>query len=174
MDTIHLIRQMARYNAWSNEKIYSVCARVTDQERKRDLGAFFGSIHATLNHLLLTDRMWLARMRYVPFSAQSLRDEVTADFDELRRQRIETDAEITAWLANYCEADLDRELTYTSLATGSARSYLLRHVWLHIGNHQTHHRGQITALLQQLGYDYGDVDLLFMPVALASNATEIS
>jgi uncharacterized damage-inducible protein DinB len=163
METIHLLRDMARYNAWSNAKIYAVSATLSDAERKRDLGAFFGSVHGTLNHLLLTDRMWLARMRQMPVAAKTLGDEVAGDFAELQRLRVETDHEITTMLRDYVEADLDMPLTYFSLATGTARRYPLRDAWLHIGNHQTHHRGQITAMLQQLGCDYGDVDLLFMP-----------
>ena len=52
---------MARYNRWMNERLYALCAGLDDDERKRDRGAFFGSIHGTLNHLLWGDRMWLGR-----------------------------------------------------------------------------------------------------------------
>src|SRR5690606_28999913 len=131
--------------------------------RKRDLGVFFGSVHGTLNHLLLTDRLWLARMRGEPLAATSLRDELYADFADLHRERGITDRQIEDWLARCTEAELDADLAYASLQNGSARSYPLRHIWLHIGNHQTHHRGQLTAMIRQLGHDYGDIDLLFMP-----------
>ena len=63
------------------------------------------------------------------------------------------------------EDALDADLHYTS-STGKPRCYPLRHVLLHIWNHQSHHRGQVTAMIQRLGFDYGDIDMLFMPLAL--------
>lgn len=163
MQSIELLQQFARYNVWVNEKIYAVCAGISDAERKRDLGVFFNSIHGTLNHLLLTDRVWLGRLTGTEFLVRSLRDELYADFDTLARERAITDADLTHLFASYVDADLDGDLTYTSVSTGKSRSYPLHHVLLHLCNHQTHHRGQVTAMIQRLGYDYGDIDMLFMP-----------
>ncbi|MDB6062094.1 MAG: damage-inducible protein DinB [Verrucomicrobiaceae bacterium] len=163
MESINLLREFYRYNTLANQHIYAVCATVPDSERKRDLGAFFHSIHGTLNHLLLTDCIWLGRLKAVEFPVRTLRDELHTDFAELAREREKTDGEFDTLLYTYLEADLDCDLTYTSIANGITRSYPPRDVLLHICNHQTHHRGQITALIQQLGFDYGDIDLLFMP-----------
>ena len=89
----------ARYNRWMNEKLYRAAASLSDEARKRDLGAFFKSIHGTLNHLLLADRVWLSRFQGVPapegFMApgiRSLDQELYADFDDLRRERALTDS----------------------------------------------------------------------------------
>lgn len=83
---------MARYNRWMNERLYECCAQLSDAQRKEDVGAFFKSIHSTLNHLLLADRVWLGRFRGEPFPARALNQELYADFDTLRRERRRTDA----------------------------------------------------------------------------------
>src|SRR4029434_3118727 len=93
-------RTMARYNRWMNERLYECCARIPDAERKRDMGAFFKSIHGTLNHLLLADRIWLGRFTGVPFAVTGLDQELYADFAELRRERECTDREIVSWVAS--------------------------------------------------------------------------
>ena len=163
MHALTLVRQMGAYNSWVNRHIYAVCEQIPDVERKLDQGAFFGSIHRTLNHLLLTDRVWIGRLTGQLFPMRTLGDELYADFSELQRQRVVTDRIWEALLNRYAEPDLDGDLHYVS-SRGEPRRYPLSHVLLHIGNHQSHHRGQVTALIQRLGYDYGDIDLLFMPV----------
>src|SRR5262249_50719318 len=92
------LRAMARYNRWMNERLYECCAGLSDAERKADRKAFFGSIHGTLNHLLLGDRLWLGRFLARPYRIGSLADELYADFAELRRERAKTDAEILEWV----------------------------------------------------------------------------
>lgn len=158
--------RFAEYNRWINAHLYGVCAAIPDAERKRDLGAFFHSLHGTLNHLLLADSVWLGRLTAQPFAVATLGDELYADFDELAAQRRCVDARLIEYVAQLPEAALDTEFGYTSIATRSARRYLLADVLLHLFNHQTHHRGQITTLIGQLGYDYGDIDLIFMPGVL--------
>lgn len=164
MESLNLLRHFSSYNTWVNQKLYAVCALIPDAERKRDQGAFFGSIHRTLNHLLLTDRMWLGRFTGVDFPINTLGDELFDDFDLLSSERIITDANLSALFSRYTEADLATDLHYISSA-GQPRCYPLHHVLLHVCNHQTHHRGQVTALIQRLGFNYGDIDMLFMPTA---------
>jgi uncharacterized damage-inducible protein DinB len=163
MKSITLLQDFCRYNSWVNRQLYAVCSSISDSERKRDLGAFFHSIHATLNHLLLTDLVWLGRLKGIEFPVRTLGDELYTDFDELRRERVLTDRELAEIFGNYTDADLNRGLVYTSVSTGKERSYPLHHVLLHLCNHQTHHRGQVTAMIRRLGFDYGDIDMLFMP-----------
>jgi len=81
---------MAAYNRWMNERLYALCAELSDEERKRDLRAFFRSIHGTLNHLLLADRLWLGRFTGELLKIQGLAQELYADFAELRRERART------------------------------------------------------------------------------------
>jgi uncharacterized damage-inducible protein DinB len=78
------VRLFAAYNAWMNDKLYSACATLPDEERKRDRGAFFHSIHGTLNHILLADSVWMGRFEGQPFVFKSLDQELHSSFDELR------------------------------------------------------------------------------------------
>ncbi|MBS2011739.1 MAG: damage-inducible protein DinB [Deltaproteobacteria bacterium] len=159
---------MARYNRWMNEKLYAVAAQLTDEERKRDRGAFFGSIHRTLNHLLLADRVWLARFTGAtladgelgPGGIKALDQELYADFDELRRERSKTDDALDAYVATLTPEKLAGPLRF--LRRGVTNELPLWHAVAHAFNHQTHHRGQVTTLLMQAGHDPGVTDLVAM------------
>lgn len=154
-------RAMADYNAWMNARLYDCCAPIPDEERKRDVGAFFKSIHGTLNHLLVADRIWMGRFTGKPFAPPSLATELYADFGELRRERESTDAAISAYVAALTDADLDATLRYTSIVNPQPRASTLWVAVAHFFNHQTHHRGQLTTLLMQRGIDPGVTDLIW-------------
>ena len=160
------VRTMARYNRWMNERTYECCARLTDAQRKEDMGAFFKSIHGTLNHLLLADRVWMGRFKGQPYHPRSLADELYADFEELRRERGKTDDAIDAWAASLSESDLAGTLAYTSITNPAPHRCPLWLAATHFFNHQAHHRGQLTTLLFQRGIDPGVTDLIALPGAL--------
>lgn len=155
---------MARYNQWMNENLYSVCAYLTDEFRKADRGLFFRSVHGTLNHLLLADKLWLGRFIREPFEVESLHQELFADFPSLREARADTDRLILEWTAGITEAELASDLEYRSVSKPAPRSLPMWIAVTHLFNHQTHHRGQVTAALSQLGRDYGVTDLISAPV----------
>lgn len=163
MDFLACARTMSRYNTWMNQRLYERCAALPDDRRKRDLGAFFKSIHGTLNHLLLADRVWLGRFTGQPFAAKSLDQELYPDFAELRAQRERTDADLDAWVAARSNADFARDLTYTGITRPHPVTKPLWLAVMHAFNHQTHHRGQVTTLLMQSGIDPGVTDLIAMP-----------
>ena len=157
----------ARYNRWMNDKLYEVSASLSDEVRKRDVGAFFKSIHGTLNHLLLADRVWLARFKGVTApegfmgpGIRSLDQELYADFEELRRERALTDDELTTWVSELTEERLASPLVY--MRRGQKQDFPLWWAVAHLFNHQTHHRGQVTTLLMQQGSDPGVTDLVAM------------
>ena len=154
---------MARYNLWMNERLYETCATLTDEERKRDVGAFFHSIHGTLNHILLADRSWMARFRGDSAGFASLDEELYADFSELRRERAQDDRRIMEWAAALDARDVMRPLSFRGITSPEQRTYPVWLVIAHFFNHQTHHRGQITTLLSQRGIDPGVTDLLRLP-----------
>jgi uncharacterized damage-inducible protein DinB len=162
MDLLVHARRMARYNRWMNESVYACCARLTDAQRKEDAGAFFKSIHGTLNHLLLADRLWMGRFTGKPFVVESLAQELYADFDELRRERARTDDAIVAWAEGLEARRLDAMLEYTSMVNPAPRRIGMDLAVTHFFNHQTHHRGQVTTLLSQRGIDPGVTDLMWM------------
>lgn len=161
------VRTMAAYNRAMNARIYECCARLTDVERKRDTGAFFRSIHGTLNHLLVGDSVWMARFSGRSFAIQSLDQELYADFDELRAQRIAMDAAIVDWSSQLDATTLSGVLAYVPIAGGKERSLPLAFALAHFINHQTHHRGQVTTLLSQYGIDPGVTDLVAFPECVA-------
>jgi uncharacterized damage-inducible protein DinB len=159
---------LARYNRWMNDKLYELAARLSDEARKRDGGAFFKSIHGTFNHLLLTDRAWLARFTGVtvpdefmgPGGIRSLDQELYGDFAELRRERALTDDALSAWVSELSHEQLAGPLVF--MRRGQKLQFPLWWAVAHVFNHQTHHRGQITALLTQQGCDPGVTDLFAM------------
>ena len=173
MDFLDQYQFFARYNRLMNERLYALCATLSDEQRRRDAGAFFRSIHGTLNHLLLTDRGWLARFTGDPNIAttleaggtrvrfRSLDQELYADFDTLRRERARTDAAIDVWVESLTPERLAAPLAYTA-SDGSRWEHPLWWAVTHFFNHQTHHRGQLSTLLFQLGHDPGVTDLVTM------------
>lgn len=156
-------QRMARYNRWMNERLYALCADLDGDTYRADRGAFFGSIHGTLNHLLLADRVWMGRFTDQPYPVERLDQELYAEFDQLRGERARTDAAIERWAAQLTTEDLAGELRYHSLVNPQARAMPLWLAVTHFFNHQTHHRGQVTALLSQAGVDYGVTDLIALP-----------
>lgn len=154
---------MARYNRWMNEKLYAVCAQIPDADRKRDMGAFFKSIHGTLNHLLFGDRAWLGRFIAQPYTGVAPDAELYADFDELRAARAAMDRRLIEWAGTLTPEWLAAPFTYTSVVDHKTRTLPAWTLVSHLFNHQTHHRGQLTTLIMQLGIDPGITDIPWLP-----------
>lgn len=163
---------LAAYNRWMNARLYGVCADIPKAERERDRGAFFRSIHGTLNHILLADELWLDRFYgHEPRRPVKALDEILyADFDALHRARLAVDDEICDWIAGLDANWLKGELTFTSLASPRERTLPRSFALQHFFNHQTHHRGQVTTLMMQSGFDPGVTDLLWLPDREAAEA----
>jgi uncharacterized damage-inducible protein DinB len=162
-------RQLARYNAWANERIYAAAAEFSDAERKAKRPSFFGSIHATLNHILVGDRVWLSRLAAKPggplvskpAEITALNQELYEDFDELRAARIKEDTRLGEVIGRYSDADLAGELHYANMA-GEERRTPLAQVLGHLFNHQTHHRGQVHGLLSHTHIAPPSLDMIQM------------
>jgi uncharacterized damage-inducible protein DinB len=163
MDLTNYARGMAAYNQWMNEKIYACAAELSDEQRKRDMGAFFGSVHLTLNHILVGDEAWMQRVHGEPVTMKSTRDEPFTDFEELRAARRALDQRIAAWAASLTDAFTSSPFRFRSVAYQRDIELPGWAVVAQIFNHQTHHRGQITTLLKQLGVDPGVTDIPMMP-----------
>lgn len=163
--------RFAQYNSWFNGQLYDCVERLDDAERKRDRGAFFRSIHDTLDHILLCDRSWLSRIERSSLAFASLANAdlipdlrdlaqgVTQDFEALRSKRRATDTVLEAFVHELTPEILEEDLEYKN-SKGTDFANPLWHVVAHIFNHQTHHRGQVTALLSQVGIDPGMTDFL--------------
>jgi uncharacterized damage-inducible protein DinB len=152
---------MANYNEWMNQKLYDLCADLPDTERRLDLGAFFKSIHGTLNHILIGDLIWLGRFTQQPFAGK-VSDELYSDFNQLRAEREKLDRKIVTWAQNLTPDWLEQNLTYISGIDRQTRTLPRWLLVTHMFNHQTHHRGQLTTLLSQMGVDPGVTDIPWM------------
>lgn len=156
-------RTMAAYNRWMNDRLYQTCAGIPDAERKRDRGAFFRSVHGTLNHLLYGDRAWMSRFLGRDLGWNGPADELYAEFEPLRQARADLDRTIEAWAATLAPEWLAADFSYTSRIDGKTRTFPASTLVAHMFNHQTHHRGQLTTLLSQQGIDPGVTDLPWLP-----------
>lgn len=156
---------MARYGAWRNAATLAEADAVGDKARRADRGAFFGSIHGTLSHMLWADRIWMSRLDGWPAPDCGL--DASAGFapewEGLKRLRAETDAGIADWAGRLTEADLSGDLRWASGVTGREMAKPRALLMVHLFNHATHHRAQVHAMLTAAGARTGPTDLPFMP-----------
>jgi uncharacterized damage-inducible protein DinB len=157
---------MADYNRWMNRSLYTICAEIPDAKRKDNLGAFFKSLHGTLNHIVWGDRVWLRRFTNHPFPSSRIGEDVFADFNELRAEREKLDEFIIDWAENLPGEWLAQPFQYTSAIDAKTRRGPAWVFVTQLFNHQTHHRGQATTLIKQLGYDPGVTDIPWLPGAV--------
>jgi uncharacterized damage-inducible protein DinB len=156
---------MARYNRWQNESLYREALKLSDEERRRDRGAFFGSIHGTLNHIYWGDCMWLSRFGVVDRprspSGKASVDEFPR-FDDLAAARPILDAKMIAWADALTPEIVTGDLKWYSGLQKKEMSRPAALAIAHIFNHQTHHRGQVHAMVTAAGAKPDDTDLIFM------------
>ena len=139
-------RMLAVYNRLANGRLYDACARLTDDERKEQRPAFFGSIHGTLNHLMVGDRIWLARFSGEEVPSTGLDAILYEGFAELREAREREDARIEGLVAGIDEGFLGGAIRYEN-NEGRTLEDPVDLLLPHFFNHQTHHRGQVHDML---------------------------
>lgn len=164
MITPEFLTTMAAYNAEMNRRVYDASARLSDAERRRERGAFWGSIHATLNHILWGDMAWMSRFDGWEKPGHAIKESglLHEDFFALGHARAEADRRISDWAGRVTPDWLTGDLSWFSGALGreivKPKSLLV----VHFFNHQTHHRGQVHAMLTAAGEKTGDTDLPFI------------
>ena len=169
-------RFLARYNRWINQRLFDACEGLSDQQRTQERGAFFGSLHGTLSHLVVADQVWLRRFvqcgtdngvtlvslnaAVLDLPAGSQLDTVLFDdWNALRAKREQLDAAIEAWVADLPGGFPQFTMAYSN-SKGVQRAHPAWQAMTHFFNHQTHHRGQVTTLLTQAGVEIGLTDLI--------------
>lgn len=159
------VRMMARYNAWQNNNLYDAADTLSDSERRVDKGAFFGSVHGTLCHVLWADKVWMARLEGENLRLGSIAESpnLIGGWGELKCERSRMDEKMSLWAYALDESDLAKEVEWYSLAQNSWQKTPRDVCVIHLFNHQTHHRGQVHAMLTSLGAKPGDTDLAIMP-----------
>ena len=165
MITPAYVRTMARYNRWQNSSIYAAANTLTDDQRKADRGAFFGSIHGTLSHLYWGDAVWMHRFAGTSKPDGSIKDSpgLQPNWMQLSEDRVVLDAVIIAWAEALDPAWLAGETRWFSGALGREMARANALLVTHFFNHQTHHRGQAHALLTGFGAKPDDTDLALQP-----------
>jgi uncharacterized damage-inducible protein DinB len=158
------VQRLARYNRWQNENLFGVADHLSDDERRRERGAFFGSIHGTLSHVLWGDCVWMNRFSDVAKPSVGIAGSKTLypDWDGLKRERGAMDALIIRWSDGVDPAWLASDHKWFSNAAQREMSNPMWSLVTHFFNHQTHHRGQVHAMLTQAGARPGDTDLFLL------------
>jgi uncharacterized damage-inducible protein DinB len=144
----------AGYNAWANERLYDAASKLSDADYRADRGAFFKSVHGTLNHLLVADRIWMQRFTDTGDAPSKLDAILFEKFDELRAARRSEDARISKFCGELTDENLSGPLRYISYRTITKPTEIrqeLAPALDHFFNHQTHHRGQTHCLLTSIG-----------------------
>lgn len=159
------VQAMARYNRWQNKLVDEACDTLTTADLNADRGAFFGSIQATLSHLLWGDTMWMSRFDGWEQPPVTLGESPIwiSEWDEYASRREAADAAILDWAGRVTQADLDGALSWYSGAASRDMEMPFALCVMHFFNHQTHHRGQVHAMLTAAGASPGVTDLVFMP-----------
>ncbi len=166
MITPDYVRTMARYNRWQNSSLYREADKLTEAQRSENRGAFFGSVHATLSHILFGDQIWMHRLTGSPAPvATTIKDSVAMvqDWTGLKAQRAAFDEVMMAWADKLEPAVLEGELTWMSAALNRQFTQPRWMLVTHMFNHATHHRGQVHCMLTGFGLKPDDTDIPFMP-----------
>ena len=163
---------LAQYNRWFNGRLFDACEQLSDAQRRQDRGAFFGSIAASLNHLLWADRLWLGRFVAQGVAFPALASEllelpvgavhetvIHEDWQALRNAREALDTAIEAWVRDMPDDFPMRTMRYSN-TKGVPREHPAWQALTHFFNHQAHHRGQVTTLLSQAGVNVGVTDII--------------
>ncbi len=166
MITADYVVLMARYNAWQNNQLVDIVHAVDEDDLRQDRGAFFGSIMHTLNHILWGDTMWMSRFSdafAAPDVPAAEHITYTDGPDAWCAARTAYDQQIKSWAAGLTDADLEGELSWRSGLTQQDMSMPRAQCVAHLFSHQTHHRGQVHAMLTAAGHTAPVTDLCFLP-----------
>lgn len=163
-------RMFARYNAWANGRLYDAAAQLPADQYRADRGAFFKSVHGTLNHLLVTDRIWMQRFTGEGEAPNRLDAILFETFDELRAAREAEDQRILRFVEGLDDRRIAGTIKYRRVSSPDEFEQQLAPALAHWFNHQTHHRGQVHALLTGLAGRAPELDLLYFQRLAATPA----
>jgi uncharacterized damage-inducible protein DinB len=163
-------RMFGHYNAWANKRLYDASARLSTEQYRADRGAFFKSVHGTLNHLLATDRIWMQRFTGEGEAPDRLDAILFDTLDQLRAAREAEDRRIIDFVDRLDDARIAGTIKYRRVSTPEVFEQPLGPALAHWFNHQTHHRGQVHALLTGLAGQAPELDLLIYQRLSAKSA----
>jgi len=166
---------MSEYNAHMNRRTYALCGEIGEEGRRADRGAFFGSIHRTLDHLVWADRLFEMRLTGRPRVGPpvGVAEESEPDFGRLRAERERLDASLLAWAREVTPETLAAPFDFRPLSYPVAQRMPLYVLAVQMFNHQTHHRSQVLTLLTQMGVEVGSTDIPYIPFVLEELASPL-
>jgi uncharacterized damage-inducible protein DinB len=154
--------QFASYNKWANARLYEAALALDEVAYRRDVGAFFKSLHGTLNHLLLTDRIWMKRLTGEGQHPDRLNSIIHDDRLQLALARADEDERIVRYVGSLDETAISGTCEY-STTSGRPFKQTRAEILAHLFNHQTHHRGQAHTIISICtGREPPSLDLLGM------------
>lgn len=159
---LHHLLQMAQYHHWATQKCLTALMPLDEEAYRHNTGLFFKSIHGTLNHLLVAERIWQSRWAGETDVDLRLDQHLCEDRHDLARQLLDATANWSEWLETLPAASLNELFNYHNTA-GEARQQQRGTALAHVFNHGTHHRGQISAAMTKLGLQAPALDLLYSP-----------
>jgi uncharacterized damage-inducible protein DinB len=155
-----IFEMLAAYNRWANERLYDAAAVLSDSDYRADYGAFFGSLHATLNHILIGDRIWMHVFTGEGEKPMQLDAILYDDIGQLRAARRAEDARIVSYVGSLTEQDLAGLVRYSTIRKPAEIEQRLAPLLVHFFNHQTHHRGQAHCILTKVTGEAPSLDLV--------------
>ena len=160
MDAKQHFQRFAAYNTWANARLFAALADLSENAYRQNLKGYFGSLHRTLNHLLLVDELWLDRLHLGGRPHTKLDTVLVPDFATMRKARARLDAHIETILAQQTHGFYEGLASYQTLS-GTPVTQPMAEVLTHLFNHQTHHRGQVHGMLSQLGRTPPELDFIY-------------
>ena len=155
------LRQFARYNRWANARLADACAELDETAYKAPRAAFFGSIHGTLNHILVNDRIWVSRLEGRACAIKALDEKLYGQLKNLRTAQYADDVRLISLVDELDEAALARVVPYTTIDNSGSFADAAWLLLVNLFNHQTHHRGQVHDLLSQTAVAPPPLDLIY-------------
>ncbi len=165
MITPGYVAEMAAYSRWQNDNVYRICDEIGQEERQRERGLFFSSIHRTLDHVCLVNRTILTFLDGIMPDRTPLDQVVWSDWDELKSTRLMQDEVLSAGGRDWTEAWLAEHIAVKSPRFDEPPNIPRWVMVVQLFNHQTHHRSQVTSALHTIGKDYGATDIPWRPGA---------
>ena len=156
--TIQETRKLFAFNAWANNRVFETLRDLPESEYKQDLKTSFGTIHATMTHLVAAEKIWLSRLAGKPETAL-MTDQDTPSVESLKSAWEDIAARMARFLAKLDDGKLQEELSYVT-TEGKEYRNTLQQILQHIVNHSSYHRGQIAGMLRQVGAKAANTDLI--------------
>lgn len=154
------VRLLIGYHGWAHARLWQSLAAVPDADYFAERRAFFGSIHGTMNHMLVADILWLDRIEGNAPSGLKLDAIVADERDDVAALRARLNARLAAAADSADAARLAAEVVYRT-TKGTQLSTPLLHILVHVVNHGTHHRGQVSDMIADLERPTPEMDLIY-------------